>query len=95
MNCLPSLPSQNHFDVLSHDAASLFDNNNNIEITSEASQSPTSESKGMFDKAGYSGEEEVDKDNEFPSYVSISSQRSSKQLESTWLSLIYFTNVIL
>ena len=84
LNSLVLLPQ-----TADHDAASLLDNDNNIKITSEASQPPTSESKGMFDEAGYSGEEEVDKDGEFPSYVSISSQKSSKQSKSTQVSLLY------
>jgi len=43
--------------------------------SSEALRPPTSESEGMFDDAGNSGEEEVDKDcdDAFPLHVSMAS----------------------
>ncbi|EDQ98486.1 uncharacterized protein LACBIDRAFT_300213 [Laccaria bicolor S238N-H82] len=55
------------------DAASLFDNDDDIEIatsrrgsSSEASRPPTSDSKGLFDDPNDSGEEEVDEDDTSP-----------------------------
>ena len=59
------------------DASLLFENDNNVEIassrschswqdsSSEALQPPTSDSEGMFDNPGDSGEEEVDNDDNF------------------------------
>jgi len=76
-----------------HDAASLFDNDNDIEMATtrsslEASRPPTSESEGMFDNAGNSGEEEVDEDDTFPLHVSTAS-RGSKQSKSSQVSFVY------
>ncbi|KAF8808311.1 hypothetical protein BYT27DRAFT_7241718 [Phlegmacium glaucopus] len=71
------------------DPALLFDNDNGVKIassrshrsrgdsSSEASQPPTSESEGMFDDPGNSGEEEVDDDSNFPRHVSVSSRGSN------------------
>jgi len=76
-----------------HDAALLFDDDNGIKIattrsSSEASQPPTSESKGIFDNAGDSGEEEVDEDDTFPLHISVAS-RGSKQAKSSQVSFVY------
>ena len=71
------------------DASLLFENNNNVKFSSsrshhsqqnsspEASQSPTSESEGMFDNPGHSSEEKVDNDSNFPGQVSVPSQGSN------------------
>ena len=71
------------------DASSLFKNDNNVEIassrsrrsqqdsSSEASRPLTSDSEGMFDDPGDSGEEEVDDDDDFPQCVSVSSHSSN------------------
>ena len=71
------------------DASSLFENDNNVEIASSRSchswqdsslevlQPPTSDSEGMFDNPGDSGEEEVDNNDNFPQCVSISSCSSN------------------
>ena len=83
-----------------HDAASLFDNDNNVEIattksdrsrrgsSSEASRPPTSEFKGMFDDAGDSGEEEIDVDDTLPPHVSETYQ-ASKLLKSSHVSFVF------
>jgi len=83
------------------DAAALFENDNDVEIassrshrsrrdsSSEASRPPTSESEGMFDDPGDSGEEEVDDDDEdFPRQVSRGTNQSKSARVST-LNIFY------
>ena len=86
------------------DASSLFENDNNVEIassrshrsrqdsSSEASRPPTSDSEGMFDNPGDSGEEEVDDNDDFPRRVSVSS-RSSNMSKSGRVSTVHILSM--
>ena len=71
------------------DPATLFDDDNNIEIasikshcsrhgaSSEASRPPTSESEGVFDV-----DEDNEDDDEFPAHISTSLQKSKQRKAS-------------
>ncbi|KAF8803277.1 hypothetical protein BYT27DRAFT_7260312, partial [Phlegmacium glaucopus] len=79
----------NELPQAADNAASLFDDDNDVEITttksdcsqqwssSDASRPPTSESEGMFDDRGDSGEGEADDDDDLPQHIFTSSRGSN------------------
>ena len=87
------------------DAASLSESDNNVEITNstshhsrqysnlEASWPLTSESEGMFDNQGNSGEEEVDNDN-LPQHI-FAPSRGSSWSKSSQVSIVQFVYILL